>query len=161
MSGTPQRPCGAEAFDFLIGAWDVRHRRLERRLAGDDRWARFGGSMVCRAILNGLGNFDENVIDLPEGHYRACTVRMFEPAVGQWSIRWIDGRNPAFDPPVFGGFEDGVGLFHGNDRFEGQPIGVRYVWSDITPASARWEQAFSADDGRSWEVNWVMEFERR
>ena len=30
-----------------------------------------------------------------------------------------------------------------------------------TPGTAaRWEQAFSADGGATWEVNWVMEFTR-
>ena len=54
-------------FDFLLGDWQVRHRRLGRRLVGDTQWAEFGGTMRARSILAGLGNFDENVIELPEG----------------------------------------------------------------------------------------------
>jgi len=160
VSGPTARPAGAETFDFLHGSWNVRHRRLVRRLADDDTWAEFGGTMTCRSIMAGLGNFDENVLDLPEGRYEACTLRMFEPASGDWSIRWIDGRDPAFDPPVRGGFVDGVGTFLGTDTCDGVAVDVRYLWSDATPSSARWEQAFSPDGGRTWETNWIMEFER-
>jgi len=64
-------------------------------------------------------------------------------------------------PAVSGRFRDGTGLFYGDDSYEGRAVRVRYVWSDITAVSARWEQAFSADDERTWEVNWIMELTRR
>lgn len=146
-------------FDFLHGSWNVRHRKLRRRLAGDTSWDEFGGTMRCRPILGRLGNFDDNVIWLPDGAYQACTMRLFDPASGRWSIHWIDGRDPKLDPPLSGGFEDGIGTFLGDDTFEGRPILIRFLW---TPGqtSARWEQAFSDDGGASWETNWVMEFIR-
>jgi len=146
-------------FDFLHGSWDVRHRRLRRRLAGDTLWDEFGGTMRCRPILGGLGNFDDNVIDLPDGPYQACTLRLFDPVSRRWSIHWVDGRNPKLDPPLSGSFADGIGTFLGDDRHEGRPILVRFLW---TPgeAVARWEQAFSADDGANWETNWTMAFHR-
>jgi hypothetical protein len=78
-------PDGARDFDFLHGDWRVDHRRLSRRLAKDDKWVEFGGSAKVWPIIGGLGNFDENVIDLPEGPYRACTLRIFRPSTGQWS----------------------------------------------------------------------------
>lgn len=155
-----ERPAGAEGFDFLHGAWRVRHRRLARRLAGSTDWVEFGGRVEVRPILGGLGNVDENVLELPEGRYRAVTLRLFQPAAARWSIWWIDGRRLQLDPPVHGRFDQGVGTFLGEDTFEGRPVRVRFVWSHITPRSARWEQAFSADQGRSWETNWRMDFER-
>lgn len=148
-------------FDFLLGDWRVRHRRLVRRMVGDTRWVEFDGTMRARPILGGLGNFDENDIDLPEGRYEACTVRLYNAATRLWSIHWIDGRVMRIDAPMVGAFVDGVGTFFGEDTFDGRAIRIRFLWSQITPASARWEQAFSGDGGHNWEVNWIMEFARQ
>jgi hypothetical protein len=147
-------------FGFLHGEWTVRHRKLRRRLSGDDRWIEFGGTMSCRPVLAGAGNFDENRLDDPDGAYHACTLRLRDPASGQWSIFWIDGRRLHPDPPVTGRFDDGEGRFSGEDVHEGRPILVRFVWSRLDGPSPRWEQAFSADGGAAWETNWIMDFDR-
>lgn len=151
---------GATGFDFLHGSWSVRHRKLRRRLVGDDAWSEFTGTMTARPILAGSGNIDENTLDDPDGPYEACTVRTFDPRSGRWSIFWIDGRRPRPDPPVMGSFQDGEGWFSGEDTLDGRPILVRFHWSRTGVASPRWEQAFSADGGDSWETNWIMDFDR-
>ena len=158
MTLTP--PTGAHDFDFFFGDWRVRHSRLKRRLVGNTEWVEFPGETSTRPILAGLGNFDENTLSLPEGEYEACTLRLFDPATGVWAIRWIDARNPKLEEPVFGRFENGVGLFYGDDVLEGRSIRVRFTWSDITPTACRWAQAFSDDAGQTWETNWVMDFTR-
>jgi len=164
VQGTGDQPderCdGAGDFDFLHGAWGVRHRQRRERLAGCDEWIEFGGTMEADPILGGLGNFDRNVIDLPGGRYEASTLRLFHPDTRQWSLHWIDGRDPKIDPPLHGAFEDGVGMFFGEDTFRGQPIRLRFLWQPLSPVTARWEQAFSADGGATWETNWIMEFSR-
>lgn len=148
-------------FDFLIGHWKVSHRRLKERLTGCQDWEGFEGRCRMWPLLGGLGNIDDNVLELPSGSYRAASLRTFDPATRQWAIWWVDGRNPhRLEPPVVGGFADGVGEFQCDDELRGQPVRVRFLWSDITPTRARWQQAFSADGGRSWETNWVMDFER-
>ena len=146
-------------FDFLHGRWRVRHRRLKQRLAGSDEWDTFEGTCHAWPILDGAGNVDDNVLELPSGPYRAVSIRSFDPATDRWSIWWLDGRNPGvLDPPVLGGFDErGVGTFLGEDTFDGQPIVVRFLWTGISPTTCRWEQAFSTDGGATWEVNWVME----
>jgi hypothetical protein len=150
-------------FDFLAGSWKVRHRRLKERLTGCTEWEECGGTSTLRPIMGGCGNVDDNVIELPSGTYRAASVRAYDAASGQWAIWWIDGRTPhnPLDPGMRGRFEDGVGTFFADETFEGRPIRVRFLWTDITPASARWQQAFSEDGGASWETNWVMDFERQ
>lgn len=150
---------GASDFDFLHGDWDVAHRRLKRRLVGDTEWQDFPGTCRVRPILGGVGNFDENVLDLPAGRYEACTMRLFND--GKWLIHWIDGRDPKLDPPMQGAFEDGVGLFLSDETFEGRPVKVRFLWHEVAARSATWEQAMSADGGATWETNWVMRFSRR
>jgi hypothetical protein len=116
--------------------------------------------MEADPILSGLGNFDRNVIDLPGERYEASTLRLFHPDTGQWSLHWIDGRDPKIDPPLYGAFKDGVGTFFGDDSFRGRPIRLRFLWVRPTPTRARWTQAFSADGGATWEINWIMEFSR-
>ena len=152
----------AQDFDFFFGCWIVKHRQLAQRLAGSTEWIEFGGTTTTQAILGGMGNLDDNVIDKPDGTYRAATLRAYDAASDAWAIRWFDGRMPhgAADPPMIGRFENGTGLFFADDTLDGRPIKVRFVWSGITDTSCRWEQAFSPDGGASWEVNWVMEFER-
>ena len=105
---------GRHNFDFLIGSWTVTHRRLRERLAGCTSWDEFGGTSAARPILGGLGNVDDNLLELPGAPYRAATLRLFDPAKGLWSIWWIAGRRPSLvDPPVQGRFAAGVGRFLG------------------------------------------------
>jgi hypothetical protein len=148
-------------FDFYMGSWAVHHRRLKKRLAGNDEWEEFEGTSRAWPLLGGAGNVDDNVLELPGGTYRALSLRSYDAVADQWSIWWLDGRNPGvLDPPVVGGFEDGVGTFVAEDTFEDRPILVRFIWSDITATTCRWEQSFSPDAGETWEVNWVMESTR-
>jgi hypothetical protein len=112
--------------------------------------------------MGGFGIADDNVLELPGGSYRAAGLKSFDPQSGQWSIWWLDGRLPLgpLDPPVRGKFADGIGTFFADETFNGIPIRVRFTWSEITPATCHWEQAFSTDGGATWETNWRMDFER-
>ncbi len=150
----------ARDFDFLIGQWRVHHRKLRRRLVGDTEWQAFEGMSTAFPILGGAGNVDDNVLYGPDEPYRAVTVRRFDRATRCWSIWWLDDRDGRIDVPVVGRFENGLGCFLADDAFDGRPVKVRFVWSDVSADSARWEQAFSVDGGATWEVNWVMDFER-
>jgi len=149
-------------FDFLIGHWQVHHRRLKERLANSREWIEFEGTSVVQKVMGGYGTVDDNLIELPSGTYRAAGLRAFDTKSGQWSIWWLDGRMPQgpLDPPVRGSFSDGVGTFYSDETFNGRPIRVRFTWSGITPTTCHWEQAFSTDGGASWETNWVMDFKR-
>lgn len=147
-------------WDWLIGSWTVRHHRLKARLAGSTDWDSFDGSCTMIPTLNGFGNMDDNWLDLPAGAYRAMSIRAFNPETRLWSIWWLDERSQSIDPPVRGGFENGAGHFEGDDTFNGHAIRVHFQWSDITTSRPRWEQAFSADGGATWEMNWRMEFSR-
>jgi hypothetical protein len=148
-------------FDFLMGVWNVRHRYLVRRLADCHDWIEFEGTCAARKILDGFGNMDESDILLPGDRYRGMTLRTYDPAADRWSIYWLDSRVPGrLFPPVHGRFDKGVGTFYGDEEHDGRAIRVRFLWSRMTPSSARWEQAFSLDEGNSWETNWVMDFTR-
>jgi hypothetical protein len=153
---------GRHDFDFLVGTWSIHHRRLRERLQGCTDWEEFEGTAVVRAVLGGLGNLDDNVLHLPSGAYNAVTLRTFDPSSQTWSIWWLDGRNPTqLDTPMRGRFAAKLGEFLADDTLNGQPIKVRFLWKAESPDQPVWEQAFSPDDGQTWETNWVMHFTRQ
>jgi hypothetical protein len=157
----PANASSEHDFDFLVGSWTVQHRRLKHRLVHSNEWETFSGTCKTWLLLDGQGDVDDNVLQAPAGTYRAVTLRSFDPATKLWSIWWLDSRRPhELDPPVIGGFRNGIGTFRAKDTFGGRPIVVRYTWSDISPNSAKWQQSFSDDSEKTWETNWVMEFRR-
>lgn len=162
-SPAPAKPGGVHDFDFLVGEWRVHHRRLKQLPSGGHEWVEFDGTCVTRPLMDGSANLEEQAIQAPSGAYRAVGLRAYDAETKQWSIWWLDGRYPSgpLDPPVKGGFENGAGTFYSDYLQDGKPFRVRFLWSHITPTSARWEQAVSADGGKTWEPNWVMEFRRR
>ncbi|MFT3894018.1 MAG: hypothetical protein QM730_20505 [Anaerolineales bacterium] len=151
---------GRNDFDFLHGTWKVHHRMLKDRLKGSTEWLEFEGDTVDKKILNGIGNMDENIIQMPSGPVQAMSLRLFNPVSKEWSIYWTTDRTGILDVPMIGSFNEGVGLFYSQEIFEGRHIYSRFIWSKITTDSCQWEQAFSEDGGKTWETNWVMKFKR-
>jgi hypothetical protein len=148
-------------FDFVLGDWRVRHRRLKERLVGCQEWFEFDGEMSTIKVLGGHGNVEDNLLRFPEGEFRAVALRAYDAVQGTWSIWWLDGRFPdRIDVPVVGRFEDGVGTFFAQDTLAGTPITIRFIWSRKNADELRWEQAFSTDEGATWETNWIMTFHR-
>lgn len=148
---------GRRDFDFWMGTWRIHNRRLRARLAGCAEWDEFEARGQTWPILNGLGNRDEFRTDFwPD--FLGMTFRFFDPAARTWSIYWADSLRGRLEPPMVGGFEGDTGTFYGDDVFEGRSIRVRFVWTRAP--YVRWEQAFSADGGATWETNWTMDMTR-
>jgi hypothetical protein len=160
MPDTRTEPDGRADFDFLIGRWSVHNRRLRERLKGSQDWEEFEGTSVARKVLGGLGNVDEITLERASGRVEGMTVRLYDPTSHQWSLYWADTVNGGLQTPLIGGFANGRGEFFAQEPFEGRHIFSRFIWSEITETSCRWEQAFSADGGKTWETNWIMEFTR-
>jgi hypothetical protein len=151
-------------FDFFFGPWKQAHRKkVDLLVRGDTQWVEFESRTDARPILAGLGNVE--TFEAPEfpgrPGFEGFTLRLVEPDTGVWRIWWgstiADGR---LDPPVVGRFEDGVGIFEGDDVINGVPLKVRYTWKDVTPDSATWEQSFSFDGGETWDTNWITRHTR-
>jgi hypothetical protein len=148
-------------WDWLTGSWDVLHRRLKKRLAGNDDWDEFAGKSAFWHTLGGLGNVDDDLLYLPAGAYRAISLRSFDPVTRKWAIWWLDGRTAEkLDPPVVGGFTGDEAEFIGNDIFDGKPVLVRFRWHEVHSKRPHWDQALSADGGKTWEINWRNYFTR-
>ena len=152
---------GRNDFDFFMGKWKGVNRRLRERLAGCTEWEVFEGRSSIYKILDGLGNFDEVVMQRESGIMHGATLRLFNPDTCEWSIYWASsaGANNIF-PPMIGKFEGKVGHFYAYEPIAGRHIYTRFIWTNIDENSCRWEQAFSPDGGQSWETNWVTDFTR-
>jgi hypothetical protein len=152
---------GQHDFDFEIGRWKIHLKKLKDRLKGSHEWIEFDGTTVTRPLWNGKAVIEEMEVDAPvAGHIEGMTVRLYSPTAHQWSIYWANQKNGRFDNPMSGEFKDGRGEFYDQEPWEGRMILVRYIWSNITPKSAHFEQAFSDDGGKTWEVNWITDQQR-
>jgi hypothetical protein len=154
---------GSHDFDFLIGNWKAHVRRLPERLAGSDTWIEYDGISNHKKLLDSNANFEEFEVDNPEKHLhiKAQTLRLYNSESHQWSIYLLDLNKGVLSlPPVVGQFAGNRGEFVDQEDYKGRAILVRYVWLNISPKSARMEQSFSPDGGKSWEVNWICELSR-
>jgi hypothetical protein len=146
---------GQKDFDFEIGTWQTHLRRLVRPLTGSTTWVEYDGTTVVRKVADGPANLLEFDVQGPAGRIQALSLRLYNPQTRLWSVHFSNRASGTLEPAVIGSFANGRGEFVGKDTLNGRPILVRFVISDITPRSCHFEQAFSADGGRTWEVNWV------
>ena len=146
---------GPHDFDFEIGTWKTHLKRLLRPLSGSTTWVEYEGISVVRKVWNGRANLVELKADGPAGHFEGLSLRLYNPQSRQWSLNFANINEGTLTPPAIGEFKNGRGEFFNQDTFNGRAILVRFVISDITPTSCRFEQSFSNDGGETWEVNWI------
>jgi hypothetical protein len=155
---------GRADFDFIFGRWRVHNRKLaDVTDPACDDWAEFGATAQAEPILGGLGHVDRIWADAPPGDkpFEGFTLRQFDPDAGLWRIWWASSRRPGhLDPPVEGSWRDDRGRFYCDDIVNGQAVKIRFEWTNDSPSTARWEQAFSHDGGATWRTNWIMDLTR-
>jgi hypothetical protein len=163
VSATPAPPPlkplrdGQHDFDFLIGKWKYHLKRLENPLTGSTKWIEFDGIGECRPLWNGKANLDTLDVSSPSGHIEGLTLRLYNPESHQWSLYWSNAAKGTVELPTVGSFADGKGEFYDQEPYRGRMIFVRYVWSATTTKSPHFEQSFSQDGGKTWEVNWITD----
>lgn len=146
---------GSHDFDFEIGTWKTHIRRLLHPLTGSTTWVDYEGSTIVRMLWGGKANMAELEVDGPAGSIEGLSLRLYNPESRQWSLNFVNSASGVMSVPTVGEFRNGRGEFFDHESIGGRMILVRNVWSDITPASTRFEQSFSNDGGKSWEVNWI------
>ncbi len=146
---------GQRDFDFEIGTWKTHVKLLQRPLTGSTTWVEYQGTTVVRKVWDGRANLVELDVRGPAGRIEGLSLRLYNPEAHQWSLNFSNSRGGTLGPPVFGEFKNGRGEFYGQESLNGRAILVRFVISDITPTSAHFEQAFSDDGGKTWQVNWI------
>ena len=158
--GAPTTAPGARDFDFEFGTWKMQLRRRLKPLTGSDDWVRYEGVSTVRPIWGGRANLGEIDLSGPTGRLQGLSLRLFDPRSGQWRVSFANPSGGQLGPPMIGGFKAGRGEFYNQESFNGRAIFVRFVFSEITPTAFHFEQAFSADGGKTWEANWIAQFRR-
>jgi len=140
-------------FDYLVGNWKLSNRKLKARLENSTEWIAFESRVEMHQILDGKGNIDKYTDQASGKPYEGVALRLFNPETRLWSIYWADGNSGKLDPPVVGSFDNKIGHFFARDTFRGRPIIVVFRWDVRNPQRPIWSQAFSVDDGKTWEWN--------
>jgi hypothetical protein len=144
-------------FDFHIGTWTTQLKRRLRPLTGSDEWVSYSGTTTVRKVWNGRANLVELDVTGPAGRIEGLSLRLYNPESRQWSLNFSNVKGGTLGPPTIGEFKNGRGEFYSQETLNGRAILVRFVIFDITQASVKFEQAFSDDGGKTWEVNWIAE----
>jgi len=151
-------PDGQHDFDFEFGAWNVQLKRLLHPLTSSTAWVEYRGTSAVRRVWNGRANLGELEVDGPSGHVEGLSLRLYHPDSRQWYISWANSNDGTMGPPMIGGFKNGRGEFYDQESLNGRAIFVRFIFSDVTAKTFRFEQAFSDDGGKTWETNWIATF---
>ena len=151
---------GAHDFDFDIGTWKTHIKHLAKPLQGSTDWAEWNGTVAVDKVWGGKANLETLEIDTPTGHFEGVTLRLYNPASHQWSLNFASASDGSLGVPAVGEFTNGRGEFYDQESYNGRMILVRQTWSNITPNSHHFEQAFSDDGGKTWEVNWSADLTR-
>jgi len=148
---------GQHDFDFEEGTWKIHLKRRLHPLAGSNEWVDFEGTSVTRKVWDGRAWLEQFETDGSAGHIEGLTLRLYDTQSHQWRLYWANSKNGVLEQPMTGEFTDGRGEFYDQEAFNGKEILVRYIWSETNTNSPHFEQSFSEDGGKSWEVNWITD----
>ena len=140
-------------FDFLSGHWTIKHRQLKNQ-----KWDLFDGEATVYGILGGIASVEE--LRIPSRNFSGMGIRLLDVERKLWADYWVNSKSGILNPPSWGSFANGVGTWDAADVDDAKPMIVRGAWDQITPRSCRWYQALSRDDGKTWEENWIMHWQR-
>ena len=156
----PSKSSSQMDFDFLVGKWTVHNRKLKSRLSGCSEWSEFEAQAECRKILRGFGNIDSFQTMVNGEPFEGMSLRLFNPKTRLWSIYWASSESVVLDVPQVGSFEHKIGSFYARDTYQEKEIIVQFRWDASNPTIPVWSQAFSPNNGQTWEWNWYMTFHR-
>jgi hypothetical protein len=148
---------GQHDFDFEIGTWKTHLKRLLHPLSGSTTWVEYDGTTTDRKVWDGRANLLELEVEGPKGHIEALSLRLYNPDSHQWSLNFANSTGGALGIPAIGEFKDGRGEFVDQETLGPRAILVRFVITRVSPTSVHFEQAFSDDGGKTWELNWIAD----
>jgi hypothetical protein len=158
QAATQQLRDGQHDFDFELGRWNIHLKRRLHPLTGSAVWVEFDGTSVTRKVWEGRSQLEEFETDSgASGHIEGLTLRLYNPQSHQWSLYWANAKDGIVVPAQIGEFKNGSGEFFGQDTLNGKSILIRFVWSNTNTGMPHFEQSFSDDGGKSWEVNWITD----
>jgi hypothetical protein len=148
---------GQHDFDFELGSWKIHLKRRLHPLTGSNTWIDFDGTSVTRKVWEGRSQLEEFETDGAGGRVEGLTLRLYNPQTHQWSLYWANAKDGNIVAPQVGQFKDGRGEFYGQDTLDGKLIYIRFIWSNTDSNTPHFEQSFSDDGGKTWEVNWITD----
>lgn len=154
-SSNGREAAGANDFDFEIGTWRTHLRRLLKPLTGSTTWVEYEGTTVVRKVWDGAANLVELKADGPAGHFEGLSLRLFNPQSRQWTLNFANRASGTLSKPTIGEFRNGRGEFYNQEEINGRAVLVRFVIIVVDANTCRFEQSFSDDGGKSWELNWI------
>ena len=158
MTTLTAKPAVSHDFDFMVGRWKVHNRFLNGRLRNSHLWVEYEANYAFDLLMNGLANIDRFQAMRESGLVEGITLRLYDAAKDEWTLYWSDNVRPGkLYPPMVGRFNGDLGEFYGLEEVDGRAVRCRFRWYRDAK-SPRWEQAFSGDNGKTWETNWIMKF---
>ena len=148
---------GQHDFDFEIGSWKIHLKRRLHPLTGSNTWVEFDGTSVTRKLWQGRSQVEEFETAGAAGHIEGLTLRLYNPQTHEWRLYWANSQKGVMDVPQIGRFVNGRGEFYAQDTIEGKTLWVRFIWSQTDSKSPHFEQSYSEDGGKTWEVNWITD----
>jgi hypothetical protein len=158
QNSTDKEHSGQNDFDFEIGSWKIHLKKLLHPLTGSTTWVEFDGTSVTRKIWDGRSQIEQFETDSAvAGHIEGLTLRTYNPQTQQWRLYWANAKDGILDSPQIGEFKNGRGEFYAQDMLNGKSILIRFVWTNTTTNTPHFEQSFSEDGGKTWELNWITD----
>jgi hypothetical protein len=151
---------GQHDFDFNVGVWRTQIKRILDPLSGSNSSIELSGTVTVRRVWNGRAQLEEIEADGPNGHWEGLTLFLYNPEAHQWSQIFTNSKTGVLTPPLIGSFKDGRGELFSQDTFKDRAILVRATWSDITPDSHHFEEAYSDDGGKTWAPAFIANLTR-
>lgn len=148
---------GQHDFDFEEGSWKIHLKRRLHPLTGSNEWVEFDGTSVTRRLWDGRAWIEQFESEGPAGHVEGMTLRLYHPDSRQWYLYWANSKDGVLGQPTIGEFKNDGGEFYDQEQFNGRAILVRFIWSKVSSKSPHFEQSFSEDGGKTWEVNWITD----
>jgi hypothetical protein len=149
---------GQHDFDFEIGSWKIHLKKLLHPLTGSTSWVEFDGTSVTKKVWDGHAQIEQFETDSAvAGHIEGLTLRLYDPESHQWRLYWANSKTGILDPPQIGEFKNGQGEFYTQDILDRKSIMIRFLWTNTTTNTPHFEQSFSEDGGKTWEVNWITD----
>ena len=157
QNAAPKVRDGQHDFDFELGSWKIHLKKLDHPLTGSNKWVEFDGTSVTRKVWDARAQLEQFETDGPVGHIEGLTLRLYNPQSHQWSLYWATSKTGTIGIPTVGEFKDGVGEFYDHEEINGRMTLVRFLWTKTNSDSPHFEQSFSEDGGKTWEVNWITD----
>jgi len=154
-AAAPAANDGQQDFNWELGTWETKLRRLRQPLGGSQEWLEYAGTTTVKPLMEKRANIVEFDVQGPSGRISGVSLRLFQPATRQWTLHFANLANGSMTEPMQGGFKHGHGTFYGQDTLNGRKILVRFLIIPVSPDQWRFEQAYSPDDGKTWEDNWI------